>query len=124
MHSTEGSRDPALVGTLGGVLVFASDTPFRRNRMQCPAQGARVIHDSRRRREAPHLLIAVELSLDDDLRGRCAASIVPVPPIVGRSTVVVGSTPVVGAAVSTSGVAIGASIHPPVNSAVTAISNG
>jgi hypothetical protein len=27
MHSTEGSRDPALVGTLGGVLVFASDTP-------------------------------------------------------------------------------------------------
>jgi hypothetical protein len=52
------------------------------------------------------------------------------PPIVGGSTVVVGSTivggsaVVVAAAVSTSGVAIVASVHPPVNSAVTPISDG
>jgi hypothetical protein len=48
------------------------------------------------------------------------------PPIVGGSTVVVGSTIVGGSAVvvAAAGVAIVASVHPPVNSAVTPISDG
>jgi hypothetical protein len=48
------------------------------------------------------------------------------PPIVGGSTVRVGSTVVVGSArvVGAAGVAIGTSVHPPVNAAVAPVCDG
>jgi hypothetical protein len=54
---------------------------------------------------------------------RAAGSVLRVSvPVVGRTPV--GKTPLVGTAVSASRVAIGAPVHPPVNSAVMPISDG